>query len=193
MRCFVALDLPAAVRAAVIDAQEALRRAAPRADVRWVGAAGLHVTLKFLGEVAEARRDEVVAALGRAAAAHSPLGLVVRGLGGFPSARRPRVVWAGLAGGTTKLAALARDVDAALAALGFPAEARPFRSHVTLGRVRSARGLGTLAAALERQAGVDLGAWIAADITLYRSRLGPGGATYEALARLSLGGAEPAR
>jgi 2'-5' RNA ligase len=191
MRCFVAVDLSGPVRVQIARAQETLRGAAPRADVRWVNAAGLHITLKFLGEVPETRCEAVREALARVAAAHGPLRVVAQGLGGFPTARRPRVVWAGIGAGAAELAALAGDVDAALVRLGFPPEARPFAGHVTLGRVRSPRGLAALAAALASRREERFGAWSVADLVLYRSRLGPGGARYEALARLRLGGTDP--
>src|SRR5579875_1875142 len=161
MRCFVAVDLAPGVRAVLARTQEALRRAAPRADVRWTRPEGLDVTLKFLGEVPEARCAEVAAALSGVAAAHRAV------------------------------AALARDVDRALAPLGFAVETRPFQGHVTLGRVRSPRGLAALAAALARHAEEEIGAWTVSELVLYRSRLSPAGARYEALARLPLGGGDP--
>src|SRR5579885_3072467 len=89
MRCFVAVDLAPGVRAVLARTQEALRRAAPRADVRWTRPEGLHVTLKFLGEVPEARCAEVAAALSGVAAAHRAVGVLARGLGGFPAAAGP--------------------------------------------------------------------------------------------------------
>src|SRR5579885_1537641 len=180
MRCFVAVDVAAGVRAVLARTQEVLRRAAPSADVRWTRPEGLHVTLKFLGEVPEARCAEVAAVLSGVAAAHRAVGVLARGLGGFPGAGRPRVLWAGLARG-----------GAELAPLGFAAETRPFQGHVTLGRVRSARGLAALAAALARHAEEEIGAWTVSELVLYRSRLSPAGARYEALARLPLGGGDP--
>src|SRR5579875_3292372 len=139
MRCFVAVDLAPGVRAVLARTQEALRRAAPRADVRWTRPEGLHVTLKFLGEVPEARCAEVAAALSGVAAAHRAVGVLARGLGGFPGAARPRVLGAGLA----------------------------------------------------RHAEEEIGAWTVSELVLYRSRLSPAGARYEALARLPLGGGDP--
>src|SRR5579875_2054020 len=177
MRCFVAVDLAPGVRAVLARTQEALRRAAPRADVRWTRPEG--------------RCAEVAAALSGVAAAHRAVGVLARGLGGFPGAARPRVLWAGLARGGAELAALARDVDRALAPLGFAVETRPFQGHVTLGRVRSPRGLAALAAALARHAEEEIGAWTVSELVLYRSRLSPAGARYEALARLPLGGGDP--
>src|SRR5262249_42877826 len=138
------------VRAAVASAQAGLRMAAPRADVRWVDPAGMHLTLKFLGEVDAARVPDVEAALADVARRHAPLARAAGGLAGFPGATRPRVVFAGIAGGLRELGLLAADVERACEALGFAPEARPFRGHVTLGRVRSPKGLAPVVAALGR-------------------------------------------
>lgn len=188
MRCFVAVDPSSTVREAVARAQADLRHGAPRADVRWTDPSGFHLTLKFLGEVAESTVPAVEGALAGATAGHPRLALSAERMGGFPSARRPRVVWAGLAGDLETLGRLAAAVETSLAALGFPPEGRPFRGHITLARVRSPRGLDRLARALEAGAGTQMGAWTADDVVLYRSHLKPTGAVYEALARFPLGG-----
>jgi 2'-5' RNA ligase len=188
LRCFVAIDLAPAVREAVARAQAELRRLAPRADVRWVDPASLHLTLKFLGEVPPARVDAIAAALAVVAGEHAPLVLRAAGLGAFRSARRARVLWAGITAGITELVRLAAGVDDALAGLGFARESRPFTGHVTLARVRSPRETAPLAGALEAASERELGAWRAAEVVLYRSYLRPSGAVYEALARCPLGG-----
>ena len=187
MRCFVAVDLSEGVRGAVARAEEALRAGATGADVRWVAATGFHVTIQFLGEVPESRRDDLAAALAAAARDVQPFDLGARGMGSFPNTRRPRVVWVGIEGATEELAALATRVGAAMAGCGFPPEARPFTGHVTIGRVRTGRGLGALAAAIQARSAEPFGSWSVRDVVLYRSRLSPRGATYEALARPPLG------
>jgi len=189
MRCFVAIDLPGDVRSALDAAQARLRAAAPRADVRWVAPAGLHLTLKFLGEVTDERRDAVRAALEGVARGTVPIGLACAGLGVFPGPARPRVVWAGVTAGLRELGALAAAVERALEPLGFLPERRPFRGHATLGRVRSPRSVGALMRALEGGPGTVFGSWTASDVVLYRSHLRPTGAIYEPLARLPFTGA----
>ncbi|MCW5889854.1 MAG: RNA 2',3'-cyclic phosphodiesterase [bacterium] len=99
MRCFVAVEVPEDVRAALACAQERLRAAAPRADVRWSDAAKLHLTLRFLGEVVSARIASIEDALRLVAARHGPLALAAGGLGAAsPAPARPRVLWAGVGG-----------------------------------------------------------------------------------------------
>jgi 2'-5' RNA ligase len=186
VRCFVAADVPEEVRAAIARAAAAVRRAARKADVRWVDPAALHLTLKFLGEVAESRLSDLARALAAGVAGRAPFEVAARGLGGFPSVRQPRVVWAGIVVGVAELAELAAAIERALGPLGFPSEARPFRGHVTIGRVRSPRGRERLANAVTTAAALELGAWKVREAVLYRSHLRPGGAVYEALARLPL-------
>ena len=188
MRCFVAIDLPDGVRAA-LDATEArLRAAAPRADVRWVGSQSMHLTLEFLGEVPEERGAAVQRAIDRVASPTPPLRLVCAGLGVFPGPSRPRVVWAGIQDGVRELGMLAVAVERALEPLGFPLERRPFRGHVTLGRVRSPRGFAPLARALDKGGRSGFGEWTASQVVLYRSHLRPTGSVYEPLATLALAG-----
>lgn len=186
MRCFVAIELPEAVRAILAEAAARLRRAAPRADVRWVPPASLHLTLRFLGEVGEPALAAVVSALRPVAAASDPIPLGLAGLGVFPGPARPRVLWAGIETGGAAVARLAGAIEQAVTALGFPAAPRPFEGHVTLARLRSPRGMNRLLRAVEALAGESFGRWTARDVVVFRSHLGREGARYEALVRLPL-------
>jgi 2'-5' RNA ligase len=188
MRCFVAVDLSAEVRAAVAGAQARVRAAAPRADVRWLDPQAFHLTLKFLGAVPDERVAAVSAALESVASA-APLALEVRGLGAFPTSRRPRVLWAGIAAGAPDLVALAAAVERAFIPLGFATEDRPFRAHLTIGRVRSPRDARALAKAIEGEGAVALGAWTANEVVLYQSHLKPTGAVHVKVSRHRLRGA----
>jgi RNA 2',3'-cyclic 3'-phosphodiesterase len=176
VRLFVALNLPPAVREALWAAAAPLRDLG--LPVSWVRGDGIHVTLKFLGEVADDREAEVAAALGRAAAGARPLVLALQGFGLFPDFRRPRVVWAGIAP-EPGLEILQHRVEQELAPLGFPTEARPFRPHVTLGRARREtrpRDFAGLEAALTRLEFAQTAVVSALD--LMQSTLGSGGAVY---------------
>ena len=189
-RLFVALEPPEPVRRRLGAIADELRRAAGRAgdEIRWVPAANVHLTLQFLGAVPEERVPAIEAALRDAAAGTRPLALAVRGAGGFPNARRPRVLWAGLEGDLASLAALVAALGARLAKLGFPPEDRPFSPHLTLGRARDRRGAPGLAGAL---AGVSQEApapWRAGEVVLFESHLSPRGPRYEAIARAPIGG-----
>jgi RNA 2',3'-cyclic 3'-phosphodiesterase len=135
VRLFVALNLPDGVRQALWAAAAPLRELG--LPLKWAPPEGIHVTLKFLGEVPDAREPVLRAALGRVVAGGRALSLVVRGFGAFPGLERPRVIWAGLEADRA-LEVLQRRVEQEFVPLGFPSESRPFRPHVTLGR--AARG-----------------------------------------------------
>lgn len=192
MRCFVAVDLPAETRDAVAAAATALRTANPRADVAWTRPEKMHLTLKFLADVPEDAEPELAAALAAVAARHAAFALTAGGVGCFPSTSQPRVLWAGLTAGVRELGRLAAEVEYACVPLGYPLEARPFRGHLTIGRVRSPRGVGRVVAAMDRFAGAVFGAWTVGEIVLYRSHLhGSAGSTYEALGRFALSASQP--
>ncbi|UCC73077.1 MAG: RNA 2',3'-cyclic phosphodiesterase [Gemmatimonadota bacterium] len=133
MRVFVALNLSDAERSRLADAAAGLRDAG--FPVRWVAPENVHLTLKFLGEIPEARVPDVCSAVGEAAADLSSFAMAVGGFGAFPSLRRPQVVWVGVEPNST-LASLHESLEGQLALLGFPREDRPFRPHLTLGRTR---------------------------------------------------------
>jgi len=189
LRLFVALEPSDLVRRRLAALQGELRRAAGAAagEVKWVSPAGIHLTLQFLGAVPEERLAAVEEAVAQAAGESRSLELAVTGTGAFPSARRARVLWAGLAGDLAPLAALVAALGRRLAPLGFPPEERPFAAHLTLGRARDARGLSGLAAALAHAGGGTEARWRAEEVVLFRSHLSPQGPRYEALSRALLG------
>ena len=147
----------------------------------------LHLTLRFLGAVPETRIDSVAGALTDAGREAGPFEARIHGVGAFPSAGRPRVVWAGVTDGASQMIELAQRVDVALAALGFPRDDRPFSPHVTLGRVRRPRRNPTLTDALESATTREFGRVPVPSASLMRSELGPRGARYTELAKMRLG------
>ena len=176
MRVFVALNLPDAVRRALWDATTELRDGPY--PIRWVRPEGLHLTLKFLGEVEDGRQPELEGALRRSVAGAKALPLALGGFGVFPDFRRPRVVWVGIAP-EPGLEILQHRVEQEFAPLGFPTEARPFRPHVALGRAaRAARPVDFtgLEAALGRVEFAETALVSAVD--LVQSTLQSGGAVY---------------
>jgi len=190
MRVFLAVEATAEVMARLAALQEILRGAG--ASVSWTSPAGFHVTLRFLGEVEEAGIPPLATALAAVAARHAPFAVRVAGAGAFPSARRPRTIWAGVTEGEAPLRALAAAVKAAAVRAGFPPEERPFRAHLTLGRVREPRGTERLTRLLDAHAADDLGALPVTAVSVMRSELSPQGARYTALHRLPLTGGDAA-
>jgi RNA 2',3'-cyclic 3'-phosphodiesterase len=182
MRLFVAMDIPAEVRAAISAVVAKLRPAAPKA--RWVRIEGLHVTLKFIGETPEENVGAIRSALG-SVPFRAPIEVRFRGLGFFPNPRHPRVFWA-VVEADAALAALAASVDAALNPLGIPREVRAFAPHLTLARFDPPHAQETLHAAIEKSGPLEFGSTIAAEFHLYQSVLKRGGAEYTRLATFPL-------
>jgi 2'-5' RNA ligase len=189
-RLFVALEPTETVRRRIAAIESDLQKAAGRAadEVRWVPAENVHLTLQFLGAVPEERVAAVAATVRAAAAGSRPLALEVKGAGGFPNARRPRVVWAGVAGDVPGVAALVQDLGKRLARLGFPPEERPYSPHLTLGRARDGKGAPGLGGALAKVGGDQGVPWRAAEVVLFESHLSPRGPRYEPVERAPLGG-----
>ena len=135
IRAFIAVELPPAVREAVEGVVRELRSGIGD-GVRWVRPEGVHLTLKFLGDIDADSVPAISDGLDRCAASAAPFDLFLEGVGVFPNARRPRVVWIGLGGALEPLLALQHSIDRELEGLGFARERRPFTPHLTLGRVR---------------------------------------------------------
>jgi len=185
----VAASPPEEVRRRIGALVEALRAAAgpAAAGLRFAPLENVHATLQFLGAVPEERVAEVAAAVAAAASGARPIALEVRGAGAFPTARRARVVWLGLAGEVAPLAALAAELGRRLGPLGFPPEERPFSPHLTVARARDARGAAGLGGALASLADAEPVPWRLGELVLVESRLSPRGPRYEAVLRARLG------
>lgn len=183
MRLFLAIPLPAPLVAAISEVERRLRPALP--GWRWVRPEGVHLTLRFLGEVPEADVDRQRQAWRAAASGVPGFRVEVGGIGVFPSERRPRVLWIGVreASPGRRLPDLAAAVETAAVGLGFPGEEHPFQPHLTLARAAPAgRPRAPAPDAVEA-----LGAFDADRLQLYRSELGPGGARYTVIGAFDLG------
>lgn len=194
MRAFVAIDLDADARKALIRAQEQakdstmreLSRSAPEVRIQWVRPDSIHLTLKFLGEIADARVEEIQRALAPSIQAQARFSLQVGGFGVFPDLRAPRVLWVGISGQreqTSTLARLAGDVNSGLDALGFLREARPFSPHLTLARIKErSREVGRALAESGLMTQTESFGSLKVDaVALIRSDLKPSGAVYTRL------------
>lgn len=136
-RLFIAIELPAAAKSAVEKVQKSLQ---PLNAVRWTPPAQIHLTLQFLGDTPADQIDDLRAALATTGTCRA-FSLSLATVGTFPNANRPRIVWAGVKGDIPALNTLHHAVIAATSGIGFPAEKRPFKPHLTIGRVKKwARG-----------------------------------------------------
>ncbi|MGE0481169.1 MAG: RNA 2',3'-cyclic phosphodiesterase [Phycisphaerae bacterium] len=190
MRAFFAIELDEPTRDAI--ARFVQTESQRLREARWCTAAQLHVTLKFLGEVDDRAVPELVAIGRAAAAALAPFDLRVSGLGGFPTPRRPRVLWMGVEDATASARRWLADVEPGLAARGFPAETRPFQPHLTLARSRDPAGSTALGAWLARREAPPARTVAVTHFTLFQSVLKPSGAEYRVLAETPLGIDSPA-
>ena len=189
IRSFIAIELPEEARKGLARLRRELERDEQR-FVKWVDPGGIHLTLKFLGNIPSRRVTEITEAMRKAVQGLSPFLLEISGLGAFPSLKQPRVVWVGVGGELDKLSTLQQNIDCALAALGFAREERPFVPHLTVARVRegasaSERGrFGEIvgSAVFEGRYRVEVEA-----IKLMRSQLTPAGAIYTCLSLIGLG------
>ena len=179
VRTFVAVSLADELRKRVSEVQEQVKKLAP--DVKWVARDNLHVTLKFLGDVREDALGGVFSAVEEAAGASAPFELSISGLGAFPNARNARVVWVGIEQGREQLVALASAVDAKLSKLGFPKEEREFKSHITIGRVKTSRLLDDLARGIGEIDAADVGSQVVSSVVVMQSDLRPDGPIYTPL------------
>lgn len=175
MRLFLAVGLPESVREHLAQVQVELRR--PGDGVRWVRPAGIHLTLQFLGEVADARLGRLEHAL-RPLGARPSFSLRLGGVGAFPNWARPRVVWVGVEPAGSDLAGLRRDLLEVTGELGFQPDDRPFHPHLTLGRVSGAAS--GLAERVRAAAPPPSPTFPVTRLTLYQSLLRPNGAEYRA-------------
>jgi 2'-5' RNA ligase len=190
---FVGIDVGDEVRAAALASRRVIEDRLSRIyegppRMLWTAPEGLHVTLRFFGEQPDARADALV---GDAAKPYplKPFLVKWRGLGAFPSPRRPQVLWLGVTAGAAELGALEAAVARRFAATGAAdgAAPRPFHPHVTLGRVKVTGRPPDWSALLEAAAMPPVTSLVD-HVRLYRSRGRPGGTGYEVLARGRLEG-----
>ncbi len=179
IRAFIAIELPESLKIRLTELQHRLNR---QDGVSWVKTSNMHLTLKFLGNVAESQIEVLRACMEKVVKAYHPFELTPKGLGAFPNLHRPRVIWTGVEDTTGSLAGLQRKLQAELEQRGFGREDYPFRAHITLGRVKDS-GVTALQRLefSEPPFRVD-------EIALMRSDLKPQGALYTRLAAVKLNG-----
>jgi 2'-5' RNA ligase len=189
-RLFIALPVPDVVKNAIETAQDALRRVIPDKTPRWTRREQFHLTLRFLGNVAASRADDLVTELRRVVSPFSSLRLTASGIGFFPDGRFPRVAWVGINDKEGQLAALWKALQSATQSFTKEAPEHKFSGHVTLARLNrlrreQAQALTECAAGFQTTV---FGDWIADRIELMRSELLPQGSRHSLLSSLPLDG-----
>ncbi|MDA8141922.1 MAG: RNA 2',3'-cyclic phosphodiesterase [Desulfobacteraceae bacterium] len=185
IRAFIAIELPSDVIALAGDLQSAMKR--DGLALRWVRPQNIHLTLKFLGDIPAEMVPDISTAMQQAGGALQPIALTVQGMGVFPGARNPKVLWIGMDGASQRLLQAVADLEAGLAEIGFEKEKRPFKAHLTLARIKAPVEVRQLLEAIERYGGYAPKSFQASEIVLFQSELKPQGPIYRSLARATLG------
>ncbi len=190
IRAFIAIPLPQPLLRELDRVQRRLENKIPPRSVRWVRAAGIHLTLKFLGDTPLEKLPGIEAALW-AVARHAPsCTFTVGELGCFPNPRRPRVVWVGVQEPSGRLAALQDAIEEVVVPFGYQPEGRGFTPHLTLGRVQRRASRSDAARIGEVVVATNvgtLGQVAATSFALIQSVLKPTGAEYTTLSEFELG------
>jgi RNA 2',3'-cyclic 3'-phosphodiesterase len=184
MRLFIAIEIPDEIKKEMIKVQEQLRKA--NIDASWPRTEGMHLTLKFLGEVPETKIAEIVSGLQTAAEGIGQFRLEVKGVGTFPNPRNARVVWIGFSGDIGRLTKLQGAVEDAMVRIGLARDERKFTAHLTLGRIKNIRSRDQWLAVLAEIKDRSLPGFDAATVSLMQSELKPSGAVYTEMGKIEL-------
>ena len=185
LRCFIAIDIPEPIKRELGDISDLLKKY--DVDIKWVPVSTIHLTVKFLGKTPEILLQKIQESLFNVVLSYNPFYIKIYGVGVFPDRRHPRVVWIG----TEESAALKQltvDIESSMASLGFQKEKKDFSPHLTLGRVRSQRGMIQLLHELDNFRDRDFGNMSVDHILLMKSELKSTGAEYSRLCAIPLGG-----
>jgi len=184
IRAFIAVDLDDPVIEKICNVIEILN--SRLTEIRWLRKENLHLTLKFLGNIAESQVEPITAALRHPLGLFSPCTISAKGLGVFPDFRRPKILWVGLTG--DQLVQLAAEIESALMPIGFTPENRAFTPHLTIGRWREgSRPAKNLRQEIDSLNDFEFGACAVRQIVLFQSVLKPEGASYSELRTIQLG------
>lgn len=180
IRTFLAIDLPEEIKVQIENIQSRLK--ASIKGIRWTRPEGIHLTLKFFGNISENKIADISSVVEKNTVDIRPISLKVSTLGAFPNLKRPRVLWLGIGGSVEKLSDLQKEIEKDLESIGFQTENRAFRAHLTLGRIKSPKNVKGLSEIIKNEEIYDAGSFCAGGLTLLKSDLTPQGAIYTKLA-----------
>lgn len=183
IRTFVCFEISGEIKKQISALQNRLKTCGR--GVSWTNPAGIHLTLKFLGNVAEEKVKEIKASVENAVREMKPVNIKISGTGAFPNFKRPHVYWVGVQEPTGQLAQCQKSLDLALEKEGFAREERAFSPHLTLGRVKSVDAVEAISRELAQQE-INFGEFTANEIIIMKSDLKPSGAVYTRLFRIEL-------
>lgn len=183
MRTFIAIDTPEEIKKQMTEIQSELKRS--EADVKWEPSSKFHITVKFLGEVKEVMLKETIQIIEDVVIKHQPFMLQYEKVGFFPNLKNPRIIWIGCMDISQNLAKIKTLLDEGLKESGFEAEDRTFQPHITIGRVKSLRGIKNLIPILEN---LNFTSKVTEcrEILIMKSILKPSGSEYSILKSIEL-------
>jgi 2'-5' RNA ligase len=187
IRAFLAIEPTEDVLQAVSRLQENLKKEI-KGKISWTRPQGNHLTLKFFGNIDQDDVKNICAIMKKQVTSVPTLSLNVEKIGVFPDARRPRVFWLGTTGDIDKLAALQAQVERDFEGIGFPRENRPFRAHLTLGRIKIPQEIMGISEALNKYNDFVVGKFNCSEIILFQSKLMSQGAIYTKLEKFYFSG-----
>lgn len=181
MRTFIAIEIPEDIRTKIASFQNKLKNS--RAFISWVKPDNIHVTLKFLGEIKDDSLPGIELAVERIAGQCTSFPIAVLGQGGFPSLRRPRVLWVGIKEGGSLVQSMAKILEDEMQKIGFARENRDFNPHLTIGRVKSQAHIEQVTRLMESDQ-FNGGTFTAQEIVIMKSDLKSTGAVYTPLKKI---------
>lgn len=179
IRCFVAIEIPETIQTLLTSAQEELRKYIHGAS--WVKRGNIHLTLKFLGDVAPNQISVIKNVIEQVTDTRSPFSMELGGIGAFPNLSRPRIIWAGVKTGADEVAAIAREIDVGLGRHGYERDKKSFRPHLTLARLKRRVNLKPLVDVFQHYDTINGARMIVKQIRLVQSNLRRSGAVYTPL------------
>jgi len=184
MRCFISIELSDGIRRSMADLIAELRKAG--SDVTWVPVEKVHLTLKFLGNTDDSLIPEIKERISKKLSHYNTFYIKIGGVGCFPSEKRPRVLWVGMEN-SDDLRNIQKDLDTEVAGLGYAPEDRPFSPHLTIGRVRSQKGIAEMLSRFAKFRTADFGIVEVKSINIMKSELKPAGAEHTSIAEIPIG------
>ena len=186
IRAFICFKLPRRIILSIRELQESIKDSGLK--IRWVKAENIHLTIKFIGDIRLSDINDIGLAIKETAGEFAPLLLSAQGLGVFPNLKRPRVIWTGLSGQIEELIGLQKILDKKLRFIGFPKEKRPFKGHLTIGRVKGRLDSRKLSEFMNRFNKFETKQFSGDRIFLMQSELKPSGPIYTKLMSEPLSG-----
>lgn len=183
LRTFIAIEIPQQIQDALEKQTARLRQPLGDDLVRWIPTQNMHLTLKFIGNVAASHVEFLKQVISQTADSHSQFNLQISGIGSFPNSKRARILWAGIHA-PAELSSLQKSIEAGITRLGYEKEERPFSPHLTLGRIRQnidQTGLQKIRTTVDAIQLGNIGSARVDSIHLYNSELHSNGSIYTKL------------